>query len=88
MSVALVENGLASVHFSAERSNYFRQLQSAEDQAKSRRLKIWKNFEDVKDEIKPEEDVSERKVEPKAVVVTEVTPELHVYVQFAKDVSN
>lgn len=34
LSVELVENGLASVHFTAERGNYFNQLQAAEQKAK------------------------------------------------------
>lgn len=84
LSVALVEEGLASVHFSAEKTPYYRPLQIAEDNAKARRDKIWMNFEEVADEIKPEDDKAERKYEPKTVVVTEVSPDLHVFVQFTE----
>lgn len=85
LSVQLVEEGLSTVHFSAERTPYFRPLQIAEDNAKARREKIWRDFVDTKEEIKPEDDKVERKVDPKPVVVTEVTSELHVYVQFTDD---
>lgn len=87
LSVALVEEGLATVHFSAEKTPYFRPLQIAEDHAKARRDKIWLNYEETKDEVKPEEDKSERKYDPKSVIVTEVTPELHIFVQFTEEVS-
>lgn len=40
LSVLLVEEGLAKVHFSAERTPHFRQLQIAEDNAKARREKV------------------------------------------------
>lgn len=86
LSVALVEEGLASVHFSAEKTPYFRPLQIAEDNAKARRDKIWMNYEDTKDEVKPEDDKAERHYEPKTVIVTEVTPELHIFVQFTDEV--
>ncbi|OXA52850.1 staphylococcal nuclease domain-containing protein 1 [Folsomia candida] len=82
LSVALVDEGLASVHFSAEKTPYFRPLQIAEDNAKARREKIWMNYEDTKDDVKPEDDKAERKYEPKKVIVTEVTNELHIFVQF------
>jgi staphylococcal nuclease domain-containing protein 1 len=85
LSVALVEEGLAQVHFSAEKTAYFRPLQIAEENAKARREKIWTNWEDTKDEIKPEDDKAERKYEPKSVIVTEVTPELRIFVQFTAD---
>ncbi|ODN01371.1 nuclease domain-containing protein 1, partial [Orchesella cincta] len=85
LSVTLVEEGLATVHFSAERTQYNRPLQTAEGNAKGRRAKVWQNYEDTKDEIKPEDDKTERKVDQKPVVVTEITPELHVFVQFTDD---
>lgn len=81
-SVKLVEEGLASVHFSADRSPYFRGLQVAEENAKARKLKIWANFVEKEVKVEKEEDtVVERKTNYQAVVVTEVTPELHFYVQ-------
>ncbi|KFB45039.1 AGAP005672-PA-like protein [Anopheles sinensis] len=90
LSVALVEEGLAEVHFTAEKSEYFRSLKDAENRAKARRKNIWKDFvekpveEENKDEIDDTPDVStpaDRKVKYESVVVTEVTPELHFYAQ-------
>lgn len=85
LSVALVEEGLASVHFSAEKTDYYRQLKSAEDSAKAAKKKMWANYvEEVKEEEVKEEDkddkVTERKVNQEKVVVTEVV-ELHFYAQ-------
>lgn len=42
LSLTLVEEGLASVHFTAERSQYFKQLQTAEENAKERKLNVSK----------------------------------------------
>lgn len=40
LSVSLVESGLSKMHPTAERSNYYHQLQTAEDKAKSSSLKV------------------------------------------------
>ena len=40
LSVALVEEGLASVHGSAEKSEHYRALKMAEDAAKARKEKV------------------------------------------------
>lgn len=86
LSVLLVEEGLATVHFSAEKTEYYRALKTAEDSAKAAKKKIWANYvEEVKEEEVKEDDkddkVVERKVNHEKVVVTEVTPELHFYAQ-------
>lgn len=86
LSVALVEEGLASVHFSADKSEYYRALKSAEDAAKKDKKKIWANYVEVEQTEEVKEDdkddkVVERKVNYEKVVVTEVTPELHFFVQ-------
>lgn len=44
LSELLVEAGLASVHFTADRSSYYGQLMAAEKVAKAGNLGIWKNF--------------------------------------------
>ncbi|CAL8131754.1 unnamed protein product [Orchesella dallaii] len=85
LSLALVQEGLATVHFSAEGTQYNGPLQIAEGNAKARRAKIWQTYEDTKDEIKPEDDKAERKVDQKPVIITEITPELHVFVQYTDD---
>lgn len=88
LSVALVEEGLATVHFSAEKSEYYRALKTAEDSAKAGKKKIWSTYveetetDEVKEEDK-EEKITERKVNQVKVIVTEVTPELHFFVQHA-----
>lgn len=86
LSVTLVEEGLASVHFSAEKTEYYRALKSAEDAAKAAKKRIWANYveepeiEESKEEEK-EDKVTERKVTHEKVVVTEVTPDLYFYAQ-------
>lgn len=91
LSVALVEEGLAEVHFSAEKSEYYRQLKNAEDRAKASKKNIWANYVEQVPEEKPiatdaeEKDEHkgpvERKVNFENVIVTEVTPELTFYAQ-------
>ncbi|XP_055606182.1 staphylococcal nuclease domain-containing protein 1 [Uranotaenia lowii] len=91
LSVALVEEGLASVHFTAEKTEHFRALSEAEARAKAKRKNIWKDYvEKVEDENKENEEEKEdtaapadRKVKYENVVITEVTPELHFYAQHA-----
>ncbi|KAK6629054.1 hypothetical protein RUM43_002871 [Polyplax serrata] len=83
LSVALVEDGLASVHGSAEKSEHYRALKSAEDSAKARKDKIWKDYvEEVeKEERVEDEPMTERKVDYQKVVVVEATPDLRFYAQ-------
>lgn len=40
LSVALVENALSKVHFTAERSPYYKTLVSAEEQCRQRKEKV------------------------------------------------
>jgi staphylococcal nuclease domain-containing protein 1 len=42
---------------------------------------LWSLYEEPKEEVVQENEVLERKIAYKTVVVTEVTPELHVFVQ-------
>jgi staphylococcal nuclease domain-containing protein 1 len=71
LSVALVENGFAKVHFTAERSNYYKELQTAEENAKNARKGLWKEFvEEVKETEVVEE--TERNVTYKKIIVTDV----------------
>jgi staphylococcal nuclease domain-containing protein 1 len=88
LSLALVKEGLAKVHRSAERSEYFKLLQQAEKEAKDKKLNLWKNYVEEPEEAnnntsKPvhEEVVKERKTNYVEVLVSEISPELHVYVQ-------
>ncbi|XP_066928022.1 staphylococcal nuclease domain-containing protein 1-like [Clytia hemisphaerica] len=73
VSLALVENGLAKMHFTAERSAYFKELEMAEDKAKAKKIGVWKDFvEEVKETTVVIED-TERKTNYKKVIVTEIT---------------
>lgn len=40
LSQLLVEKGLSKLHFTAERSNYYKQLLAAEDAAKAQKLNV------------------------------------------------
>jgi len=86
LSVALVEEGLASIHFSAEKTEFYRFLKTAEDSAKKAKKRIWANYVEEPELEKAKEDekddkVTERKVNHEKVVVTEITPELNFYAQ-------
>uniref|UniRef100_A0A672IWR3 Staphylococcal nuclease domain-containing protein 1 n=1 Tax=Salarias fasciatus TaxID=181472 RepID=A0A672IWR3_SALFA len=82
LSVALVESALSKVHFTAERSAYYKTLVSAEEACRQRKEKIWANYEE-----KPVEEVvhlseeKERVANYRAVYVTEITDTLHIYAQ-------
>ena len=44
-------------------------------------IKLWARYEEPKEEVVQENEVLERKITYKTVVITEVTPELHVFAQ-------
>lgn len=44
-------------------------------------VQVWSKYEEPKEEVVQENEVLERKISYKTVVVTEVTPELHVFAQ-------
>jgi len=49
VSVSLVENGLARMHFSAENSQYYKQLEIAESNARKAKLGLWASYvEEIK----------------------------------------
>merc|ERR1719412_176519 len=85
LSVALVEEGFAATHVTAERSNYGRLIAVAEDNAKRRKDRRWANYveEEVqhKDEEDEKKDDGERKVSYQSIVITEVNNEAHIYAQ-------
>ncbi|XP_076445232.1 staphylococcal nuclease domain-containing protein 1-like isoform X2 [Babylonia areolata] len=80
LSVALVEAGLAKVHFTAERSSHYKALLAAQERAKSGKLKLWSTFEEPKEEVVTEEP-AERKLNYTKVVVTEVTDDFTFFAQ-------
>ncbi|XP_001635744.2 staphylococcal nuclease domain-containing protein 1 [Nematostella vectensis] len=82
LSVALVESGLSSVHFSAERTSFYHQLSRAEELAKQQKLKMWAKYEEPKDVVVVEE--TERKCNYKKIIVTEFKNELTFYAQLVE----
>uniref|UniRef100_A0A646QDV8 Staphylococcal nuclease domain-containing protein 1 n=1 Tax=Hemiscolopendra marginata TaxID=943146 RepID=A0A646QDV8_9MYRI len=80
LSVALVEEGLASVHFTAERSSHFRALQIAETTAKDKHLNLWNNYEEPK-EIEIKDEAVERVKNYKSVIITDFHRDFHFYAQ-------
>jgi len=84
LSVHLVTEGYATMHFTADRSNYCNQIQNAQDNAKSAKKRVWKDYveseavEAVEEKEKKEMD-SERKVTLTEVYVSEVTEEGKFY---------
>jgi len=78
LSVALVQDGYATMHPTADRSKYFRELKNAEDSAKQSKVRRWKDYvEEKEEEQKIEEDRSnpDRAVNYEEVVITEITRE-------------
>ncbi|KAM4748326.1 staphylococcal nuclease domain-containing protein 1 isoform 2-T2 [Rhinophrynus dorsalis] len=82
LSVSLVEHALSKVHFTAERSNYYKTLLSAEEGPKQKKEKIWSRFEEQPvEEVVAIVEEKERNANYKPVLVTEITDDLHFYVQ-------
>ncbi|NXA57623.1 SND1 protein, partial [Nothocercus julius] len=82
LSVALVEQALSKVHFTAERSPYYKSLLSAEEAAKQKKEKVWSHYEEAPvEEVVPVLEEKERAANYKPVFVTEITDDLHFYVQ-------
>uniref|UniRef100_A0A8C0MRZ3 Staphylococcal nuclease domain-containing protein n=2 Tax=Canis lupus familiaris TaxID=9615 RepID=A0A8C0MRZ3_CANLF len=82
LSVLLVEHALSKVHFTAERSSYYKSLLSAEEAAKQKKEKVWAHYEEQPvEEVVPVLEEKERSASYKPVFVTEITDDLHFYVQ-------
>lgn len=88
LSEMLVENGLATVHFTANKSNYYNSLLSAEKKAKEQNLNIWKDFLENNIESVNEShhnDAVERTINFKKVAVTEIFPGFRFAIQVYED---
>lgn len=86
MSVALVEEGLAAVVTFPDFGELTRTLKAAEERAKAKKLNLWKNYveaEMTNDKNEDEKEVVERKIDYQKVGISEVTDDLHFYVQSA-----
>jgi staphylococcal nuclease domain-containing protein 1 len=84
LSVHLVTEGFASMHFTADRSNYCNQIQNGQDNAKGAQKKIWKDYVEKDDPVVAEEAEkkeldAERKVSYIEAYVSEVTSEGKFY---------
>jgi len=84
LSIHLVQEGFASMHFTAERGGYANQIRSAEEKAKNDKKKIWASWSGEEDKAKTEEDEKaqlneDRKVNFTDVLVTEVTDDAKFY---------
>ncbi|KAL7636680.1 UNVERIFIED_CONTAM: hypothetical protein RMT77_012429 [Armadillidium vulgare] len=84
LSVKLVENGLSSVHSTAEGSKFSQVLTSAEQNAKKKKLNMWANYVEQEKE-KTEETTTERRIDPKSMMISEVTREGRVFAQYCSD---
>ncbi|XP_052242771.1 staphylococcal nuclease domain-containing protein 1-like [Dreissena polymorpha] len=80
LSLALVEKGLAKVHFTAERSPYYNEMLKAEATAKENKLNIWADFEEPV-VVKEADEPQERQVTYRKVVVTDVGADLKFHAQ-------
>ncbi|KAM6985865.1 staphylococcal nuclease domain-containing protein 1 [Aplochiton taeniatus] len=82
LSVALVESALSKVHFTAERSSYYKTLVSGEEPARARKEKIWAHYEEKQvEEVVHVTEEKERQASYRAVFVTDITDGLHFYAQ-------
>lgn len=83
LSVALVENGLASMHHTAETSEYARQIKNAQESALKKRIGVWKNYVEVEKEAERERNatIQDRIIKYESVIITEITNEGHFYAQ-------
>jgi staphylococcal nuclease domain-containing protein 1 len=79
-SISLVSEGLAKVHFTAERSSYFKALTVAEEKAKSDNKGLWSVYEEPADLIL-ENEPEERSIAYLNIIVTEVTDDGNLYCQ-------
>ncbi|RDD43774.1 hypothetical protein TrispH2_003888 [Trichoplax sp. H2] len=85
ISVELVKNGLAKIHFSAEKSNYYNEMQTAEEAAKKAKIKVWENYAEPEEKEEEEEIIPETPKETKSrrknIIVTEILGIDHFYAQ-------
>ncbi|XP_023328486.1 staphylococcal nuclease domain-containing protein 1 [Eurytemora carolleeae] len=91
MSVHLVQEGFASMHFTADKAQYGNMIKNAEDNAKKALKRIWTNYtgeaepsvwrntEVVREEEEAKTLNEDRKVSYEKVLVSEVTDEAKIY---------
>eukprot|EP00088_Acartia_fossae_P009398 TRINITY_DN1454_c0_g2_i3.p1 TRINITY_DN1454_c0_g2~~TRINITY_DN1454_c0_g2_i3.p1 ORF type:complete len:902 (-),score=331.27 TRINITY_DN1454_c0_g2_i3:535-3240(-) len=90
LSQHLVQEGFASMHFTAEKSQWANMIKNAEDSAKSAKKRIWANYSGEEEKGVAEEEETktlneERKVSYEQILVSEVTEEGKIYGCSVKD---
>lgn len=83
LSIALVEHGLASMHHTAETSEFARAIKTAEENAIKKRIGLWKDFVEAEKETEKERGapMQDRVLKYEKVVITEITAEGNFYAQ-------
>ncbi|KAL2918318.1 hypothetical protein HK105_202245 [Polyrhizophydium stewartii] len=90
LAVALLEQGLATVHdYSASQSSFTNQLYDAEARAKAARKNIWTNYDPATERAEADAAAgaadgaadADKPLEAHEVVVSEISSEGHIYVQ-------
>ncbi|XP_028162174.1 staphylococcal nuclease domain-containing protein 1 [Ostrinia nubilalis] len=83
LSVSLVEHGLASMHHTAEASEFARAIKNAEESAIKKRIGVWRDFVEIEKETEKERNqpIQDRVVKYEKVFITEITAEGHFYAQ-------
>lgn len=90
LSVHLVQEGFASMHFTAEKAQWGNMIKNAEDAARSAKRRIWENYtgEQEQEAIEEEEKKSmneERQVSYEQILVSEVSEDGKIYGCSVKD---
>ncbi|KAJ8736999.1 hypothetical protein PYW07_000270 [Mythimna separata] len=83
LSVALIDHGLATMHHTAETSEFARQIKTAEENAMKKRIGLWKDYVEVEKETEKERNapIQDRTVKYEKVLITEITSEGTFYAQ-------
>lgn len=89
VSLKLVEQGLSKVHYSGKQGKYANELIAAEERAQAAKLGLWKDWTPPVEEVAPvasfETKALSRAVNPKDIVITEVTANLCFYGQMVSE---
>jgi len=84
-----VEQGLSKVHYSGKQGKYANELIAAEERAQAAKLGLWKDWTPPVEEVAPvasfETKALSRAVNPKDIVITEVTANLCFYGQMVSE---
>ncbi|XP_052746708.1 staphylococcal nuclease domain-containing protein 1 [Bicyclus anynana] len=83
VSISLIEHGLASMHHTAETTEFARAIKTAEENAIKKRIGIWRDYVEVNREIEKENNagVQDRIIKYSKVIITEITSDGTFYAQ-------